>query len=111
MKINNSIEAYEEAKRVIPGGVDSPVRAFKSVGGTPLFIQKGEGVYLYDIDGNRYVDLFKAGDLWCLVIVIRYRNSSTKSGKKRTKFWKLPSTLETDLAKKICELFEFDGLD
>ena len=43
-----SIKAYEE-KKVIPGGVDSPVRAFKSVGGTPPFIDRGEGAYLFDI--------------------------------------------------------------
>ena len=47
---NKSINAYNEAQNVIPGGVDSPVRAFKSVGGTPVFIQKGEGSYIYDID-------------------------------------------------------------
>ena len=51
--ITNSINAYEEAKQVIPGGVDSPVRAFKGVGGTPVFIDRGEGAYLYDIDGNK----------------------------------------------------------
>lgn len=47
---------FERAKRVIPGGVNSPVRAFKSVGGTPVFMQKGDGAYLYDVDGNRYID-------------------------------------------------------
>lgn len=56
MNILSSITAFEEAQTLIPGGVDSPVRAFKSVGGTPIFIEKGEGAYLYDIDGNAYVD-------------------------------------------------------
>ena len=51
MKFNNSLSAFEEAYKVIPGGVDSPVRAFKSVGGTPPFIAKGEGGYIFDIDG------------------------------------------------------------
>src|SRR5579862_1166557 len=49
-------ELYERAKKSIPGGVSSPVRAFKWVGGTPLFIDRGEGPYLYDVEGKRYID-------------------------------------------------------
>jgi glutamate-1-semialdehyde 2,1-aminomutase len=56
MKFENSIKAYDEAKRVIPGGVDSPVRAFNAVGGQPPFISHGRGGFIYDIDGNRYID-------------------------------------------------------
>src|ERR1700684_3789667 len=52
-----SSELYERACRVIPGGVSSPVRAFRAVGGTPLFIERGAGQYLYDVDGRRYLDL------------------------------------------------------
>jgi glutamate-1-semialdehyde 2,1-aminomutase len=52
-----SSELYERACRVIPGGVNSPVRAFRAVGGTPLFIEKGSGQYLYDVDGARYLDV------------------------------------------------------
>ena len=52
----NSKSAFERAQQVIPGGVNSPVRAFKSVGGTPPFIKKASGAYLEDIDGNQYVD-------------------------------------------------------
>ena len=48
---------FARAKKVIPGGVNSPVRAFRSVGGEPLFIARGEGPYLIDVDGNRYLDL------------------------------------------------------
>ena len=44
------------ARAVMPGGVSSPVRAFKAVGGQPLFIARGEGAYLYDVDGNQYID-------------------------------------------------------
>ena len=47
---------FEKAQQLIPGGVNSPVRAFKSVGGTPIFIQRARGAYLYDVDGNRYID-------------------------------------------------------
>lgn len=47
---------FEQANKVIPGGVNSPVRAFKSVGGTPVFMQHAKGAYMYDVDGNRYID-------------------------------------------------------
>ena len=56
MKISRSRTLFQEAQRLLPGGVDSPVRAFRSVGGQPLFIDRGEGPYLYDVDGQRYVD-------------------------------------------------------
>jgi glutamate-1-semialdehyde 2,1-aminomutase len=51
-----STSLFTRAQNVIPGGVNSPVRAFKSVGGTPVFFERGEGAYLVDVDGNRYVD-------------------------------------------------------
>ena len=47
---------FEQAQKVIPGGVNSPVRAFKSVGGTPRFMKKGDGCYIFDVDGNKYID-------------------------------------------------------
>ena len=52
MNIDKSTKLFEEAIQIIPGGVNSPVRAFKSVGGNPLFIQRGEGSKLFDVDGN-----------------------------------------------------------
>lgn len=56
MNTSNSIALFERANKSIPGGVNSPVRAFKSVGGTPLFITHAKGAYLYDADGNQYID-------------------------------------------------------
>ncbi len=56
MKIDKSVELFERAKKSIPGGVNSPVRAFKSVGGDPLFIEKGGGSKIYDVDGNEFID-------------------------------------------------------
>jgi glutamate-1-semialdehyde 2,1-aminomutase len=55
--VERSAAMFAEAQRLLPGGVSSPVRAFKSVGGTPRFIARGEGAYLVDVDDNRYVDL------------------------------------------------------
>ncbi|HZH63716.1 MAG TPA: glutamate-1-semialdehyde 2,1-aminomutase [Flavisolibacter sp.] len=56
MNISKSHELFNRAQTSIPGGVNSPVRAFKSVGGTPLFMQRAKGAYLYDVDGNKYID-------------------------------------------------------
>ena len=53
---NRSREMYEQACRLLPGGVDSPVRAFRAVGGNPLFIERGQGARVYDVDGNAYID-------------------------------------------------------
>ncbi len=56
LKRERSGELFEQARRYIPGGVNSPVRAFNAVGGRPLFFEKGEGAWLHDVDGNRYLD-------------------------------------------------------
>lgn len=56
MRYQRSSQLFSESNQVIPGGVNSPVRAFKSVGGTPIFIQKAKGAYLEDVDGNTYID-------------------------------------------------------
>ena len=56
MLYQRSSALFEEAQKVIPGGVNSPVRAFKAVGGTPIFVEKAEGAYLYDSDGNKLID-------------------------------------------------------
>src|SRR5438128_9051436 len=54
--MSKSEELFNRAQQVIPGGVNSPVRAFRSVGGKPLFIQRGEGSHIWDADGNEYID-------------------------------------------------------
>lgn len=56
MNTSRSDSFYEQAKKVIPAGVNSPVRAFKSVGGTPRFMKKGDGCYIFDVDDNKYID-------------------------------------------------------
>ena len=102
----NSKAAFEKAQSVIPGGVDSPVRAFKSVGGTPIFIDHGEGAYLVDIDGNRYVDFVQSwGPLifgHCdKTIEIAVMDAVTKGLS-----FGAPTEVETKLACKICDMFE-----
>ena len=56
MKIDGSRQLFERARSRIPGGVNSPVRAFGSVGGVPRFIQRGVGCRIWDVDGNEYID-------------------------------------------------------
>ncbi|MBI1926719.1 aspartate aminotransferase family protein, partial [Candidatus Poribacteria bacterium] len=56
MNNTQSLVAWQKSQQFIPGGVNSPVRAYRSVGGNPLFIQRGKGSKLYDIDGNEYID-------------------------------------------------------
>ncbi|MFA7569629.1 MAG: glutamate-1-semialdehyde 2,1-aminomutase [Sulfurimonadaceae bacterium] len=101
-----SQEAYRQALEVIPGGVDSPVRAFKSVGGTPLFIQKGEGSYLHDIDGNRYLDFVQS---WGPLIFGHCDKDIEEAVIKTAKLglsFGAPTLLETQLAEEIVEMFD-----
>lgn len=57
MQLKGSKQLFEEAQKFIPGGVNSPVRAFKAVGGDPLFIKSAKGAYIYDEDDNAYIEL------------------------------------------------------
>jgi glutamate-1-semialdehyde 2,1-aminomutase len=60
MNISTSISLFSRAQHSIPGGVNSPVRAFKSVGGTPVFLKNAKGAYLYDADDNKYIDFINS---------------------------------------------------
>ena len=103
---DKSIKAYKEAKSVIPGGVDSPVRSFSSVGGTPPFIAKGEGSYLIDIDGNRYLDFVQSwGPLifgHCDKEIEEVVIDTVKNGLS----FGAPTELETQLATEIVDMFD-----
>src|SRR6187455_2975373 len=99
--VSNSSQLFERAQDSIPGGVNSPVRAFKSVGGTPIFIKKAKGAYLYDEDGNKYLDYIASWGPMILghahepvVKAIRkYANHSTSFG--------APTKLEVEMAELI----------
>jgi len=101
-----SQKAYSEAKNVIPGGVDSPVRAFTSVGGTPPFIQKGEGAYIYDIDGNKYLDFVQSwGPLIFGHCNKEIEEAVIETVKKGLSFG-APTQLETQLAAEIVDMHD-----
>ncbi len=107
MEISKSLKAFEEAFEVIPGGVDSPVRAFGSVGGTPPFIERGEGGYIFDIDGNRYIDYVQSwGPLIFGHCDSDIEEAVISTAKKGLSFG-APTLLETELAREIVELFDF----
>ena len=103
MNINKSISLFQEAQTLFPGGVNSPVRAFRAVGGQPLFIDRGEGPYLFDVDGNRYIDYILS---WGPLItghahpdVVKAIQETTLQGTS----YGAPSPLEIELAKSIME--------
>jgi len=106
MSTEASKKAFEEAQSLIPGGVNSPVRAFKSVGGTPLFITEGEGAYLKDIDGNKYVDFVQS---WGPLIFGHRDESIEKAVIEAVKHglsFGAPTLAETELAKLVISFFD-----
>ena len=106
MKImsKKSVIAYKKAKKVIPGGVNSPVRAFRNVGSNPIFFKKGKGSKMYDIDGNKYIDC--VGSWGPLILGHTDKstlNSIINSAKNGTTFG-APTEIETKMAEKIIEM-------
>ena len=103
MSYETSERLFAEATTLLPGGVSSPVRAFKAVGGSPLFIERGEGAYLVDVDGNRYVDyVLSWGPLVLGHAHPRVVAALDEALRKGTSFG-APSPLELDLAQLIRE--------
>src|SRR6187551_3076784 len=99
--IETSKELFERAQKSIPGGVNSPVRAFKSVGGTPLFIKKAKGAYLYDADGNQYIDFIAS---WGPMILGHAHESIVKAIKEYAEYstsYGAPTELEIEMAELI----------
>ncbi|MFT4791443.1 MAG: glutamate-1-semialdehyde 2,1-aminomutase [Arcticibacterium sp.] len=98
MNYQRSSALFAAAQQYIPGGVNSPVRAFKAVGGTPIFVSHAKGAYLYDVDGNRYVDFISS---WGpLILGHAYEpviNAVIEKAKLGTSFG-MPTAIETELA-------------
>lgn len=104
MDFSSSKSLFEKALKYIPGGVNSPVRAFRAVGGTPVFIKSGQGAYLYDEDGNQYIDLINSWGPMILghanpdveeAVVEALRASSSFGG---------PTAREVEMAELICSM-------
>ena len=101
-----SEEAFNRAKEVIPGGVDSPVRAFKSVGGTPIFIKDAKGAYLNDIDGNKYIDFVQSWGPLIFGHCDKDIETAVIDATKKGLSFGAPTEVETELASEICSMFD-----
>jgi len=106
MNRESSEQAFSQAQDLIPGGVNSPVRAFKSVGGTPIFISEGNGAYLSDVDGNKYVDFVQS---WG-PLIFGHRDESIEAAVidavKHGLSFGAPTLAETELAKLVVGFFD-----
>ncbi|EKZ5024097.1 glutamate-1-semialdehyde 2,1-aminomutase [Listeria monocytogenes] len=100
---SKSEKAFKEAKKVLPGGVNSPVRAFNSVDASPVFMDHGKGAYITDVDGNEYIDyVLSWGPLILGHTDPAVVNAITKAALKGTSFG-TPTEIETELAKLVIE--------
>ena len=96
-------ELFDRARRVIPGGVDSPVRAFGAVGGTPRFYERGEGAWVWDADGNRYIDLVQS---WGALLFGHARPEIVEAAKRTADLgttFGAPTELEVALAERVVD--------
>ena len=99
MIYKRSSALFKEAEEVLPGGVNSPVRAFKAVGGTPIFVKEAKGAYLYDEDGNRLIDYINSWGPMLLGHAFEpVVNAVVDKAKKGTSFG-MPTEIETEIAK------------
>src|SRR5512135_1541883 len=97
-----SQQLFARAQELLPGGVDSPVRAFRAVGGQPLFIERGQGAYVWDADGNRYIDY--VGSWGPLIAGHAHPEvvAALQAAAERGTSYGMPSALEVELAEMIC---------
>lgn len=95
---------FSEAKRVIPGGVNSPVRSFNGVGGTPVFIDHAQGPYIFDSEGKRYIDY--VGSWGPMILGHAHPDviAAVKAAAEKGLSFGAPTEIETQLAQKVCEL-------
>ncbi len=102
--MSQSDNLFEQAKTVIPGGVNSPVRAFNGVGGNPIFFTKGEGAYLFDADDKKYIDYVASWGPMILGHANQDVLGAVSKALENGLGFGAPTEIETTLAKKVCEL-------
>lgn len=101
---NKSSQLFSKAQNYIPGGVNSPVRAFKAVGGNPIFMEKAEGAYMYDVDGGKYIDLINSWGPMLLGHAFKPVEKRVQEVLKNSFSFGTPTSLEVDMAELITEL-------
>ena len=104
MGTSKSKSLFETAKQFIPGGVNSPVRAFRAVGGNPIFIKSAKGAYLYDEDGNEYVDLINSWGPMILGHAHPLIEEAIKEALTGSPSFGTPTRREVDMAELICNM-------
>ncbi|HJP12063.1 MAG TPA: glutamate-1-semialdehyde 2,1-aminomutase, partial [Gammaproteobacteria bacterium] len=102
--MKHSSSLFNEAKKYIPGGVNSPVRAFNGVEGEPIFFERGEGAYLFDVDGNSYIDYVGSWGPMILGHANPIILDAVKDLLEKGLGFGAPTEIETLLAKKVCQL-------
>ncbi len=102
--MNQSEALFAQAKTVIPGGVNSPVRAFNGVGGSPIFFARGKGAYLFDADGKKYIDYVSSWGSMILGHANQAVIDAVKATLENGLGFGAPTQIETILAEKVCEL-------
>jgi glutamate-1-semialdehyde 2,1-aminomutase len=102
--VTHSEDLFEQAQKYIPGGVNSPVRAFRGVGGTPVFFNHAEGAYLYDEDGKRYIDYIGSWGPMILGHSDPRIKAALHAQVDLGVGYGAPTAIETEMAKKVCEL-------
>ena len=105
MKTTRSAKLFAEAQQLIPGGVNSPVRAFRSVGGQPRFIKRAKGARLYDVDGNSYIDYVLSWGPMILGHAAPSVVSTIKRAAANGTSYGAPTELEVMLARMIHQAF------
>ena len=104
MQYKRSSTLFKSAQAVIPGGVNSPVRAFKAVGGTPVFVERAKGAYLYDVDGNKLIDYISS---WGPMILGHAYDPVINAVKSRADLgtsFGMPTALETQIAELVIDM-------
>ena len=104
MRYQRSSALFQSAQKVIPGGVNSPVRAFKAVGGTPVFVEKAKGAYLYDEDGNRLIDYISSWGPMILGHAFEPVIKAVKERADRGTSYGIPTELETQIAQLAVQM-------
>ncbi len=102
--MSRSHDLFVRAQHSIPGGVNSPVRAFKGVGGDPVFVERAEGAYLYDVDGRRYVDYVGSWGPMILGHAHPAVVEAVREAAARGLSYGAPTALEVEMAEKVCSL-------
>lgn len=105
MQLEKSKQLFERANQSLVGGVNSPVRAFNSVGGNPLFIERGKGVYIYDVDGNEYIDLVGSYGPMILGHAHDKVNQAVKAAADKSYTYGATTADEVEMAELVKEAF------